>query len=272
MDGIIYMGQPLSVRRPKEWDDSPFSKVEPKKYYIPGIVSSQVDDAPDKIFLGNLPKNLTDLEVQQFVSTFGALHSFNLVKDQATNTCKGYAFFRYKDPDIAAAAIEGLNGIVLGGNAITCQFAGGSGNVKKPPTIAEAQNLLSTISLPALATLTPAMAATQTPSHVLVLYNMVTKEELQDEQEYKDIVLDVQEECGRYGTVVSLAVPRGGIPAGTTPKTNPARGKNVGKVYVEFSSVAEAQKAAKAINGRQFSSRTIMTSFLPEVQYQTGMF
>ncbi len=38
-------------------------------------------------------------------------------------------------------------------------------------------------------------------SEVLVLMNMVTLDELTDEDEYEDILEDIKEECGKYGIV-----------------------------------------------------------------------
>jgi splicing factor U2AF subunit len=43
---------------------------------------------------------------------------------------------------------------------------------------------------------------------VLVLSNMVTAEEVGDDDEYEDIVADVREECSKLGVVASVAIPR----------------------------------------------------------------
>jgi len=48
----------------------------------------------------------------------------------------------------------------------------------------------------------------QPPTKVLVLKNMVTPQELEDNEEYQDILEDVKGECSRYGQVVSLNIPR----------------------------------------------------------------
>lgn len=37
---------------------------------------------------------------------------------------------------------------------------------------------------------------------------MVTPDELKDEEEYEDIFDDIREECGKYGAVKSLEIPR----------------------------------------------------------------
>ena len=45
-------------------------------------------------------------------------------------------------------------------------------------------------------------------TRVLVLSNMVTAEEVGDDDEYEDIVADVRDECTKFGTVCSVVIPR----------------------------------------------------------------
>lgn len=62
-------------------------------------------------------------------------------------------------------------------------------------------------------------------TEVLCLMNMVTAEELVDEEEFEDIIEDIREECSKYGTVRSIEIPR------------PIEGVDVpglGKVCVEY--------------------------------------
>lgn len=46
------------------------------------------------------------------------------------------------------------------------------------------------------------------PTEVLCLLNMVTPDELRDEEEYEDILEDIKEECNKYGSVRSVEIPR----------------------------------------------------------------
>ena len=39
-------------------------------------------------------------------------------------------------------------------------------------------------------------------TEILVLMNMVTPEELTDDEEYEDILEDIKEECGKYGNLL----------------------------------------------------------------------
>lgn len=52
------------------------------------------------------------------------------------------------------------------------------------------------------------VGASGPPTEVLCLLNMVTPEELRDEEEYEDILEDIKEECNKYGVVRSVEIPR----------------------------------------------------------------
>lgn len=86
---------------------------------------------------------------------------------------------------------------------------------------------------------------------------MVTPEDLQDDEEYDDIVDDIKTECVKFGKVNSITVPR---PGGECESA-------VGKVFVEFDEVQGAEKAASELHGRGFASRTVEADFLSEELY-----
>lgn len=90
------------------------------------------------------------------------------------------------------------------------------------------------------------------------LFDQVTPDELKDDEEYEDIVDDIREECSRYGIVRSVEIPR------------PVEGvevPGVGKVFVEFNSVLDCQKAQQNLTGRKFASRVVVTSYFDPERY-----
>jgi len=101
------------------------------------------------------------------------------------------------------------------------------------------------------------------PTEVLCFMNMVTPEELVDEEEFEDIMEDIREECLKYGSVRSLEIPR------------PIQGVEVpglGKVFVEFNSSSEAQTAQTNLAGRKFANRVVLTSFIDPKKYHSRDF
>jgi len=94
-------------------------------------------------------------------------------------------------------------------------------------------------------------------SRVLLLLNMVTGDDLMDADEYDGILLDVKEECDKYGKVLDLQIPR--------PLGRSGEGPGVGKVFVRFENEDDCAAALKGLAGRKFNERTVVASFYPEV-------
>ena len=98
---------------------------------------------------------------------------------------------------------------------------------------------------------------------MLRLGNMVTIEELQQEEEYEDILADITEEMRSHGTVERVHIPR--------PSKDDNSGKGgVGLVFVAFSNAEECRTAARAMTGRQFGGRAIHVSYYDEKKFYGG--
>ena len=83
-DGIIFINGPLKIRRPKDYSgDIPTPGV-----HVPGVVSTNVPDSINKVFVGGLPAYLNEENVMELLKTFGELKAFNLVRENGTGTSK----------------------------------------------------------------------------------------------------------------------------------------------------------------------------------------
>ncbi|KAM3724668.1 Splicing factor U2AFsubunit [Dirofilaria immitis] len=247
-DGINFMGQQLKIRRPRDYQPMSTS-------YDLGnmMVSNIVPDSPHKIFIGGLPSYLNAEQVKELLSSFGQLKAFNLVTEQSTGVSKGYAFAEYLDPSLTDQAIAGLNGMQLGDKNLVVQLscANARSNV--------AQNTFPQIQVAGI----DLSHGAGPPTEVLCLMNMVTEDELKDDEEYEDILEDIREECAKYGIVKSLEIPR------SVPGVDVT---GVGKVFVEFNSKQECQKAQAALTGRKFANRTVVTSYYDPDMYHRRQF
>ncbi|XP_063534172.1 splicing factor U2AF 50 kDa subunit [Cydia strobilella] len=253
-DGINFKGQSLKIRRPHDYQ--PMPGTENPSINVPaGVISTVVPDSPHKIFIGGLPNYLNEDQVKELLMSFGQLRAFNLVKDSSTGLSKGYAFAEYVDISMTDQAIAGLNGMQLGDKKLIVQRASiGAKNSTLAMTGAAPVQLQ-------VAGLTLAGAGPAT--EVLCLLNMVTPDELRDEEEYEDILEDIKEECNKYGCVRSIEIPR------------PIEGVEVpgcGKVFVEFNSIADCQKAQQTLTGRKFSNRVVVTSYFDPDKYHRREF
>ncbi len=72
-----------------------------------------------------------------------------------------------------------------------------------------------------------------------------------------EICEDVKEECEKYGKVLDMKVPR---PTGGSRQSN-----GVGKIFVKFDTPESAGKALRALAGRKFADRTVVTTYFSEV-------
>uniref|UniRef100_A0A8B9KBY0 Splicing factor U2AF subunit n=1 Tax=Astyanax mexicanus TaxID=7994 RepID=A0A8B9KBY0_ASTMX len=263
-DGIIFQGQSLKIRRPHDYQPLPGMSENPSVYVPatrgpqssaglsvpPGVVSTVVPDSAHKLFIGGLPNYLNDDQVKELLTSFGPLKAFNLVKDSATGLSKGYAFCEYVDVNISDQAIAGLNGMQLGDKKLLVQRA--SVGSKNTSLVGTGMNQTPvTLQVPGLMNSSMNQMG-GIPTEVLCLMNMVSPEELLDDDEYEEIVEDVREECSKYGQVKSIEIPR------------PVDGLEVpgtGKIFVEFMSVFDSQKAMQGLTGRKFANRVVVTKY-----------
>ncbi len=88
---------------------------------------------------------------------------------------------------------------------------------------------------------------------------MVDPAELQDDQEYQDIKEDITEECGKFGLVNQVMIPR------PDPSGRPVPG--LGKVFVEFANSGQCATAKKSLEGRKFGASTVLAAFYPEQHF-----
>ncbi|KAL0841391.1 hypothetical protein ABMA28_015086 [Loxostege sticticalis] len=253
-DGINFKGQSLKIRRPHDYQ--PMPGTENPAINVPaGVISTVVPDSPHKIFIGGLPNYLNEDQVKELLMSFGQLRAFNLVKDSSTGLSKGYAFAEYVDISMTDQAIAGLNGMQLGDKKLIVQRAsiGAKNSTLAMTGAAPVQLQVAGLTL----------AGAGPPTEVLCLLNMVTPDELRDEEEYEDILEDIKEECNKYGCVRSIEIPR------------PIEGVEVpgcGKVFVEFNSIADCQKAQQTLTGRKFSNRVVVTSYFDPDKYHRREF
>ncbi|KAM4548068.1 serine/threonine-protein kinase Kist [Odontesthes bonariensis] len=94
------------------------------------------------------------------------------------------------------------------------------------------------------------------PSPVLRLLNLIDDNHLHNEEEYEDILEDMKEECQKYGSVVSLLIP----------KENPGKGQ----VFVEYANSSDSKEAQRLLTGRTFDGKFVVATFYPLSAYKRG--
>jgi RNA recognition motif-containing protein len=66
-----------------------------------------------KIYVGNLPYEVTEEELRQEFGTFGEVTSVNIITDKYTGRPRGFGFVEMATVSEGQAAIAGLNGKAL---------------------------------------------------------------------------------------------------------------------------------------------------------------
>jgi RNA recognition motif-containing protein len=76
-----------------------------------------------KIYVGNLPRSTTEMELRNFFEAHGAVEKITLVTDRDTGRSPGFGFVEMANASEADKAIAALNGTDVGGRTLTVNQA-----------------------------------------------------------------------------------------------------------------------------------------------------
>jgi RNA recognition motif-containing protein len=77
----------------------------------------------NKLYVGNLPYDTVETQVQDLFAQAGTVESVKVMRDMATGRARGFAFVEMSSDDEAQTAINQLNSHDLGGRALTVNEA-----------------------------------------------------------------------------------------------------------------------------------------------------
>lgn len=169
LDGININGKgKVKVKRPNDYNPTMAPKVHPSSVPVLdvsklGIISINVEDGPNKVFIGGLHYHLTEGQVLELLQAFGKIKAFHLVKNEPDSvTSKGYCFVEFADPASTPVAVMGLNGMDMGGGKIlTARVAGQRGQAST--------GIVPQIQPPSLGTMSATGVTTSTGHDVLIV-------------------------------------------------------------------------------------------------------
>ncbi|KAG0530728.1 hypothetical protein BDA96_05G211700 [Sorghum bicolor] len=203
LDGIMFEGAPVKVRRPTDYNPSLAAALGPSQPnpnlnlaavgLTPGSAGGL--EGPDRIFVGGLPYYFTEAQVRELLESFGPLRGFDLVKDRETGNSKGYAFCVYQDLNVTDIACAALNGIKMGDKTLTVRRANQGASQPRP----EQESILLQAQQQVQMQKLVYQVGGALPTKVVCLTQVVKADELRDDEAYDDIVEDMREEGHKYG-------------------------------------------------------------------------
>jgi len=197
LNGVELLGSQLKVGRPKGYTEGQAGTPgmlalpgAPTQLSLPGApgqgaVTSAIDH---RLCLVNVPTFVSEERIRELLITFGQLKFFALQKDQNQKSV-GVAFFEYNDMMTQQQARAALEGLELGAKKLS---------VKRPEEVIS-QGLVSREQK---------LGNRVVACKVLFLKNVVTTDDLRSDAGYADICADIRLEAEKFGSVVSIEVPR----------------------------------------------------------------
>jgi RNA recognition motif-containing protein len=71
-----------------------------------------------KLYVGNLSKQVTDAQLKDLAAPYGKIVSSNVATERSSGASKGFGFVEFSTADEARAAIAGLHGRDVNGQAL----------------------------------------------------------------------------------------------------------------------------------------------------------
>lgn len=267
LNGIPFLGSYLKVSRPSKY-------VGPK--YVPGIkttwqeltnqellgggnimaLDSEQEKLSRELFVGNTTPEMTETMIREFLGNAMVQVGLNEQPGNPIVTCRmsgKFAFVELRSAQEAKNALN-LNNIPFLGAVLR---VGRPSKWNGPPDPhGNWEDVLAKFMAGELPVnhQPAAMAAATTTSRVVQLLNMLSEQDLANDEEYQDIYEDIQSECSQFGTLTSLIIPKAGQVGAT-------------KIFLEYQTIEDAQRAIASLEGRTFDGRIVEATFFDESRF-----
>lgn len=249
LQSLPFRGKSLRFQKPKDYELTrplrpllgiPRHHSQPRHQPLlpaPPMSSSSSYLPNTKLSVDNVPLDMNEHQFSAIFASYGQLKSAQLFSG-------GRGIVDYVDPMACERCYNELpkSSACYGMRLNRAPPAGGGGMLPLPHAVAPPP-----APAPPLA---PAPVPMVIPTSVLLLLNMVTKQEVADPTEYREILEDVEIEAKRFGQVRQVLIPRDG--------------PGVGRVFVAYHRAEDALKAHHVMHNRKFSGRVVEGRFYSE--------
>lgn len=113
--------RPPKFAKPASFN-KPQSLKRPSSFRKPANSSDEFAKNP-VVYIGNLNYKKDEFGIMQMFKPFGYVENVNLIKDEKTETSKGFAFVEMQNKKAANEAVTTLNGKVIDGRTVKVSIA-----------------------------------------------------------------------------------------------------------------------------------------------------
>jgi len=272
LNGIPFLNAVLKVSRPSKYAGPPLPSQTWQQLTGQALPQGTVLDAEQEkinreLFVGNTTPEMTEQMLREFLGNAMEQVGLNIVTGNPITSCRvsgKFAFVELRTPQEAANALN-LNNIPFMGAQLR---VGRPSKWSGPPdnhgnwedVLAKYMSGELQVGNTAPGTGAAAMnTGTVNSTRVVELQNMLTNDDLANEEEYNDILEDTKEECGQYGQLLNIHIPKTGEPGVT-------------KIFLEYASTDDSSKAIKGLEGRTFDGRRVQATFFDEAKFMKKEF
>lgn len=230
-----------------------------------GLLDPETEKLQRELFIGNTTPEMTSHMLQDFLGNALQQVGLTTAPGNPVTACRvsgKFAFVELRSAEEAANALN-INNIPYLGTALR---VGRPSKYNGPPE----QHLnwedilakylsgeLQPLGAATSTTTTSAPSTTAPPqptSRIVELQNMVTAADLDNSDEYQDILDDTKEQCQEFGTLVSVILPKTGEVGAT-------------KIFLEYATSTDAATAIAQLQGRTFDGRLVQATYFDEDRF-----
>lgn len=261
LNGIPFLGAVLKVSRPSKYvgpqtEARTWQQLTGQVLPQGSILDAEQEKINRELFVGNTTPEMTENMLRDFLGNAMEQVGLNTMPGNPINSCRvsgKFSFIELRTPQEAANALNLNNIPFLGAQLRVGRPSKWSG---PPDNNGNWEDILAKYMSGELQVGEKAMNNTMSveATRVVELTNMVTVDDLSNEEEYNEILEDTKEECEQYGQLLNVHIPKAGEPGQT-------------KIFLEYASTDDASKAIAKLEGRTFDGRKVEAKFFEEQKF-----
>jgi splicing factor U2AF 65 kDa subunit len=284
LNGIPFLGAILKVSRPSKYAGPPvptrtWQELTGQALPQGTVLDLEQEKVNRELFVGNTTPEMTEQMLAEFLGNAMEQVGLNILPGNpitASRVSGKFAFIELRTPQEAANALN-LNNIPFMGTQLRIgrpskwngppDHHGNWEDILAKYMSGELQlgagvpgaTVHAVAPVAAMMNAPTTLGASPGATRVVELRNMLTLDDLANEDEYQDIFDDTKEECGQFGQLISVIVPRANEPGAT-------------RVFLEYSSIHDAAKAIASLQGRTFDGRKVEAAYFDETKFSQKEF